>query len=325
MSKTFQEYVLTPTASLGTIPEIAVIVPLYNGRPMLNELCTRLQNSLTTITESYNIFLVDDAGPDDVWPLVQEIALRDKRIKGIRLSRNFGQHYALTAGIDAARAHWYIIMDCDLQDAPEDIAKLYTKALEGHDLVIGLRKKEGHDQLKRRTSKLFYLFFRAFSGVKLDWSVGNYRIFSNAVAEGFRRMREQLRFIPASFEWLGFEPAYVELPHYQRQEGRSSYTLSKLVTLAGQTILAHSQIPLKLMAIFGLVMSVLTFLAAVIYFGRALIFGTNVAGWSSLFVTMLFMGSFQIALMGVLGIYIGKIFDETKGRPLYVVKETTNF
>jgi dolichol-phosphate mannosyltransferase len=324
MSKTLQDNLLPPIVSLGAIPEIAVIVPLYNGRSMLNELCTRLQHSLATITESYSIFLVDDAGPDDVWPLVRELSLRDKRIKGIRLSRNFGQHYALTAGIDAARGRWYIIMDCDLQDAPEDIPKLYAKALEGHDLVVGLRKKEGHDQLKRRMSRLFYMLFRTFSGVKLDWSVGNYRIFSNAVAEGFRGMREQLRFIPASFEWLGFEAAYIELPHHLRQEGRSSYTFSKLMALAGQTILAHSQIPLKLMAILGLAMSVVTFLVAVVYFGRALIFGTSVAGWSSLFVTTLFMGSFQIALMGVLGIYIGKIFDETKSRPLYVVKETIN-
>jgi polyisoprenyl-phosphate glycosyltransferase len=324
MNETSQEYLASSTAPLAATPEIAVIVPLYNGRPMLNELCTRLQHSLAEITENYSIFLVDDAGPDNVWPLVRELSQTDKRIKGIRLSRNFGQHYALTAGIDAARARWYVIMDCDLQDAPEDIPRLYAKALEGHDLVVGLRKKDGHDQLKRRMSRLFYLLFRALSGVKLDWSVGNYRIFSNAVAEGFRRMREQLRFIPASFEWLGFEPAYVELPHYVRQEGRSSYTLSKLMTLAGQTILAHSQIPLKLMAILGLVMSAVTFLMAVIYFGRALVLGTSVAGWSSLFVTTLFMGSFQIALMGVLGIYIGKIFDEAKGRPLYVIKETTN-
>src|SRR5262249_53928861 len=123
MSETSQEYCLSPTVSSREPPEIAVIVPLYNGRPMLNELCTRLQHSLGAITESYNIFLVDDAGPDDVWPLVRELSRGDKRIKGIRLSRNFGQHYALTAGIDVARARWYVIMDCDLQDAPEDIPK----------------------------------------------------------------------------------------------------------------------------------------------------------------------------------------------------------
>src|SRR5580704_7071400 len=165
MSETVQENLLSPIVSLGATPEIAVIVPLYNGRSMLNELCTRLQHSLATITESYSIFLVDDAGPDDVWPLVRELSLRDKRIKGIRLSRNFGQHYALTAGIDAARGRWYIIMDCDLQDAPEDIPHLYAKARDGFDIVTGVRTKLGHNTVKRTSSRLFYALFRFLSGI----------------------------------------------------------------------------------------------------------------------------------------------------------------
>ncbi len=309
---------------LGGIPEIAVIVPVYNGRAMLSELCRRLMELLASITDDFVIFLVDDAATDNPWPLIRELSEADKRIKGIRLSRNFGQHYALTAGIDAARAHWYVIMDCDLQDAPEDIPRLYAKGKQGHDLVIGVRKKEGHRRTKRQLSKLFYALFRLLSGVKLDWSVGNFRIFSNAVADGFRNMREQLRFVPASFEWMGFEAAHIELPHHTRSEGHSSYTLGKLVKLAGNTILAHSQIPLRFVAVLGLCMSVVTFLVALIYFGRAIFYGTTVAGWASIFVTLLFLSSFQIALMGLLGIYIGKTFDEAKRRPLYIIKETTN-
>ncbi len=312
------------SAPFEAVAEIAVIVPVYNGRAMLKELCRRVEEALSKITSNYILVLVDDAGPDNPWPLIRELSQQNARIKGIRLSRNFGQHYALTAGIDAARARWYVIMDCDLQDAPEDIPRLYAKALEGHDVVIGVRKKEGHDRAKRRNSKFFYALFRVLSGVQLDWSIGNFRIFSNAVAGGFREMREQLRFVPASFEWMGFEAAHIELPHHARAEGQSSYTMSKLIRLAANTVLAHSQIPLKFVAILGFVMSTITFLIALTYFGRALLFGANVAGWTSLFVTLLFVSSFQIALMGVLGIYIGKIFDEAKRRPLYIVKDTVN-
>jgi polyisoprenyl-phosphate glycosyltransferase len=310
--------------SRGELPEIAVIVPVYNGRPMLEELCRRLVESVDTITGSFIIVLVDDASPDNPWPLICELGERDARIKGLRLSRNFGQHYALTAGIDVARARWYVIMDCDLQDAPEDIPLLYSKAIEGHDLVAGTRRKEGHGFIKRYSSRLFYALFRVLSGVQLDWSVGNFRIFSDTVAEGFRSMREQMRFLPASFEWMGFNPVYVDLPHHERGQGRSSYTVGRLFKLAMHAILAHSQTPLKIVAGFGLVMSIITLLIAVIFFGRALIFGTEVVGWASLFVTMLLIGSMQIALMGVLGIYIGKTFEETKGRPLYIVRDRVN-
>lgn len=186
------------------VPEIAVIVPIYNGRSMLKELYTRLVACLSSITEDFIIVLIDDAAPDNPWPLICEIGKSDARVKGIQLSRNFGQHYALTAGIDVARAHWYVIMDCDLQDAPEDISVLYDKAIEGHDMVVGVRRKEGHGVIKRHVSRMFYAVFRFLSGVQLDWRIGNYRIFSNRVADGYRDIREQLRFIPASFEWMGF-------------------------------------------------------------------------------------------------------------------------
>jgi glycosyltransferase involved in cell wall biosynthesis len=311
-------------APSDTVPEIAVIVPVYNGRSMLEELYTRLVASLSTITEGFIIVLIDDVAPDNAWPLIRKLGKNDERVKGIRLSRNFGQHYALTAGIDAVRARWYVIMDCDLQDAPEDIPILYNRANEGHDMVVGVRRKEGHALFKRLCSRAFYAIFRFLSGVQLDSSVGNYRIFSNRVADGFRNIREQLRFIPASFEWMGFDPAFVELAHYDRSRGQSSYTFRKLFKLASDTILAHSQTPLKIVAGFGIAMSAVTFAVACIFFGRALIFGTEVVGWASLMVTILFVASLQIALMGVMGIYIGKTFEEAKRRPLYIVKDTVN-
>jgi glycosyltransferase involved in cell wall biosynthesis len=304
--------------------EIAIIVPVYKGRDTLEELCRRLIATLVTITEDFQIILVDDVAPDNPWPLICELASRERRIKGLRLSRNFGQHYALTAGVDLASASWYVIMDCDLQDAPEDIPMLYAKAIEGHDIVTALRVKEGHGYIKRHTSSFFYFLFRAMSGMQIDGSVAVFRIFSNRVASGLRQMREQMRFLPASIEWMGFDHVYVQLPHHKRRHGTSSYTFRNLLKLASHTILAHSQMPLKLVAGLGLAMSIVSFLAAVYYFGRALILGFQVEGWASLMVTILFVGSVQIALMGVLGIYLGKTFEEAKGRPLYIIKDTVN-
>ena len=185
---------------------------------------------------------------------------RNQRIRGVRLRRNFGQHHALTAGIDHARASWYVVMDCDLQDAPEDIPLLFEKAQEGYDIVVGYRKKEGHSFVKRHSSRAFYLLFDILAGIEVDWGVGNFRIFSNNVAEGFREMREQMRFFPASLS-SGFRRGKVALPHHPRLQGISSYTWRKLVSLAGNTILAHSHTPLNIAAGAGFFIAMCSFLA----------------------------------------------------------------
>jgi len=307
------------------IDEIAVVVPVYMGSVFLDELCERLSRTLATITPSYSIVLVDDRGPDNAWPKIQDIGRRNPHVKGIQLSRNFGQHYALTAGIDHARARWYVVMDCDLQDAPEDIPLLYEKAREGCDIVVGLRDKEGHPFLKRAISRLFYRAFNTLAGFELDWSVGNYRIFSDRVADGFRQMREQMRFFPASLSFMGFDVGTVNLPHHPRAAGQSSYTFRKLAKLALDTILAHSEVPLKLVAMFGLGLSVISVLAGLAFAVLALAWDVAVPGWASLIVSIFVLGGVQIFITGVVGIYVGKCFDESKKRPLYFVRDTSNF
>jgi polyisoprenyl-phosphate glycosyltransferase len=304
--------------------DIAIIVPVYMGKAVLEELCERLSKSVHPISELFSIILVDDRSPDNVWPLIVELGKRDHRIRGIQLSRNFGQHYALTAGIDHARAKWYVVMDCDLQDAPEDIPLLYETARQGFDIVVGRRKKEGHGFFKRHSSKVFYKLFNLLAGIDLDWSVGNFRIFSDKVADGFRHMREQMRFFPASLSYMGFDVGIVQLPHNRRREGKSSYTLRKLVSLGGNAILAHSQTPLKIAATLGFVISFLALFAAAAIAVRAMLWGSQVTGWASLIVAVFFVGGFQIFITGIVGIYVGKSFDETKRRPLYFVKCKSN-
>jgi glycosyltransferase involved in cell wall biosynthesis len=305
--------------------EIAVVVPVYMGKAVLRKLCARLVAALETITPDFSIILVDDRAPDDPWPLIRELGREDRRIRGVQLSRNFGQHYALTAGIDHARAEWYVVMDCDLQDAPEDIPLLYAKVREvGFDAIVGVRAKKGHGFAKRHASRLFYRAFNLLAGFELDWSVGNFRIFSDRVAEGFRQMREQMRLFPASLSFMGFSVGTMELPHHPREDGKSSYTFAKLARLAADAILAHSQTPLKVAATFGLMMALLSILAGVAIAVRALVWGIPVTGWASLIVAVFVVGGVQIFITGIVGIYVGKTFEEAKKRPLYFVRDTVN-
>jgi glycosyltransferase involved in cell wall biosynthesis len=316
--------VVAPGSKEHLADEIAVVVPVYQGKAFLSELCRRLITALSTITDNFSIILVDDRSPDNAWPLIEALGHEDPRIRGIQLSRNFGQHHALTAGIDYARARWYVIMDCDLQDAPEDILLLYQKANEGFDMIVAVRNKEGHSATKRMISRLFYTAFNLFAGLDLDWSVGNFRIFSDRVAMGFREMREQLRFVPASLNLMGFEVGRIALPHHSRPAGKSSYTYRKLLRLAGNTIVAHSQVPLKFTAVIGLVIAALSFIAGITIVARVLIWGVSVTGWASLIVAVFMIGGIQIFLTGVVGLYVGKCFEEAKRRPLYFIRATSN-
>lgn len=308
----------------STLDDVAVVIPVFMGKTVLCELCERLVAALSKITCSFSITLVDDRSEDNAWPLICELGQTDRQIHGIQLSRNFGQHYALTAGLDHAHARWYVVMDCDLQDAPEDIALLYAKVNEGFDIVVGVRSKEGHGLVKRTASRSFYAVFNLLAGINLDWSLGNYRIFSNRVADGFRQMREQMRFFPASLSLMGFEVGYVPLLHHPRAQGKSSYTLGKLARLAVNTILAHSQRPLKIAAVFGLFISALSLLAALGIVIRAIFWGATVTGWASLIVAVCGLGGIQIFVTGIVGVYVGKCFEEAKKRPLYFIRETCN-
>jgi hypothetical protein len=215
-------------------------------------------------------------------------------------------------------------MDCDLQDAPEDIPLLYAKALEGFDMVVGTRHKEGHGSLKRIGSRLFYSAFSMLAGFDMDWTVGNFRIFSTQIAAGFREMREQMRCLPASFSIMGFEVGAVELPHHSRPYGKSSYTLGKLIKLGSTMVLAHSQMPLKVAMFSGLAVATLSIMAG-LTITIAAVFGVFlVPGWASLIVAIFAIGGVQIFITGVVGIYVGKCLDEAKRRPLYFVRDLRN-
>ncbi len=304
------------------MPLISVVIPVYKAADCLPELYGRLKQSLETISHDFELILVEDCGGDRSWELIQEISSRDRRVKGIQFSRNFGQHYGITAGIDHASGDWVVVMDCDLQDRPEEIPRLYQKALEGYEVVLANRGPRSDPPLKRFLSWAFYRLFNYLTDTRHDGSVGNFRIISRKVADSFRSMREQLRFFGGLIDWLGFPTATIDVRHDERFAGRSTYTFMKLWRLAVETIIAYSDKPLRLAVKLGFLLSFLSFLYACDIIYRALTENIPVLGWSSLIVSFYFLGGIIIAILGMIGVYLGRTFDETKKRPLYVVAKT---
>ena len=303
--------------------EISVVIPVYKADGCLHELYKRLNDALNKITSDFEIVMVEDCGGDRSWDIIVDLTKQDKRVKGIQFSRNFGQHYSITAGIDHAYGDWIVVMDCDLQDQPEEIPHLYAKALEGYDVVLARRGKRQDSWRKRISSWIFYKMFNYLADVKHDSEVGNFRIISRNVADTFGRMREQLRFFGGLVDWMGFPTANVNVQHATRYEGRSTYNFKKLRKLALDAIIAYSDKPLKLSIKFGFFMSFLSVLFGCYIIFKKILYGFPIVGWASLIVSLYFIGGMIISILGVIGIYLGKTFDETKKRPLYVVRRTT--
>ncbi len=304
-------------------PHISVVIPVYKAEQCLDELYRRLKAALEIISTDFEIVLVEDCGGDNSWQVIERLAAADPRVRGIQFSRNFGQHYGITAGVDYCRGDWVVVMDCDLQDRPEEIPRLYAKAQEGYDVVLARRGARCDPRLKRIISFLFYKIFSYLADIKYDGESGNFRIISRKVATNFRRMGEQLRFFGGLVQWMGFPTASIEVEHAERFEGKSTYTFAKLRKLASETIIAHSDKPLRLAVRFGFLMAFFSFCYGMYILGRVLFYGSAVPGWSSLIVSFYFIGGIIIAILGIIGIYLGKTFDESKKRPLYIVRRAT--
>jgi len=302
---------------------ISVVIPVYRAESCLGELYRRLRAALETVTTDFEIVLVEDCGGDRSWPLIVELAQKDPRVKGIQFSRNFGQHYGITAGLDHCDGDWVVVMDCDLQDRPEEIPRLYAKAQEGHEIVVARRGKRSDPLLKRLSSWLYYSVFSWLADMDYDPQAGNFRILSRKVIGNYRNMRERSRFFGSLINWMGFPASSIDVQHDERFEGESTYTFSKLWRLGAETIIAYSDKPLRLAIRFGFIIAFFAFLYGLYILFLALFHGSPVTGWSSLIVSFYFLGGIIIAILGILGIYLGKTYDETKQRPLYVINHAT--
>ncbi len=302
---------------------ISVVTPIYGCCENLNSLYERLRDTLSTITEDYEIIMVNDASPDNAWETIKELSQKDDRVKGVNLSRNFGQHKAISAGLEYAQGEWTVVMDCDLQDQPEDIIKLYNKAIEGYDIVFGRRFERKDSIYKKFSSKMFYIVNDYLTENKLDSTVANYSIISRRALNSVLRMKEQNRVYSLFANWVGYKKIEIDIEHAKRPEGKSSYTLYKMINLAIDSIVSQSNKPLRLAIKFGFLLSLLSFLYGAWLIVRYYVFSISAEGWTSVMVSIYFIGGLMFANMGMLGLYIGKIFDETKGRPIYLVQETT--
>jgi dolichol-phosphate mannosyltransferase len=305
------------------VAHISVVIPVYRAEACLEELYRRLKDALEPISHDFEIVLVEDCGGDRSWQIIAELAQRDQRVKGIQFSRNFGQHCGITAGLDHCDGDWVIVMDCDLQDRPEEISRLYAKAQEGYEIVLAHRGKRNHPLLKRLLSWTFYRLFSYLADTEYDPQAGNYRIISRKVVAGYRTMRERSRFFGSLVNWMGFPTSSIDVQHADRYDGQSTYTFGKLWRLATETIIAYSDKPLRLAIRCGFLIAALAFLCGVYVLVRNLLYGSPVTGWSSLMVSIYFIGGIIIALLGIIGIYLGRTYDETKKRPLYLILRST--
>lgn len=302
----------------------SVVIPVYGCEKCLFELYKRLKITLEQITNEFEIILVNDASPDGSIEIINKLANLDQRVKGVILSRNFGQHYAITAGLDISSGNWIIVMDCDLQDQPEEILKLYEEASKGFDIVLGRRAIRKDSFLKRLSSKFFYKTFSYLTDTNQDGTIANFGIYNRKIIDTIIGMRENLRFFPTMVKWVGYRVSSIDIDHNSRGSGKSGYSLKKLIKLAIDVILAFSDKPLKITVKLGIYISLFSFIYAVYIVIRALLGIQNLLGWSSLIVSIWFFSGIMIFIMGIIGIYIGKIFDEVKKRPLYIVDRYIN-
>ena len=304
--------------------KLSVVSPVYHGEKMLEELVQRIHAAIRPLMDDYDIILVNDCSPDDSWRKITEICAKDKQVKGINLSRNFGQPYAITAGLSYAKGDYVAVIDCDLQNKPEDLPAMYQKALEGYDIVSARRVVRDDTFLKRMSSLVFHKTYDFLSGFDTDKAVAEFGIYSQKVVKVYCSIPEYSRSFVELVHTLGFKKSTVDVLHDHRLEGKSSYNLHRLLTLSFNSIISNSNRPLYLAVTLGLIMSALSFLMA-IYNIIAKFAGFNeVEGYTSTIFSIWFVGGIILFMMGVLGLYIGKIFDQVKGRPVFIVSETLN-
>ena len=304
--------------------KISVVSPVYRAENILDTLVERIENSVSKLTSDYEIILVEDGGPDDSWGKIEKLTQSNSRITGIQLSRNFGQHCAITAGLDQASGDWIVVMDCDLQDQPEEISKLLAKAEEGYDVVLASRYNRIDGYFKKLFSKLFYRTLSYLTGSEHDETIANFGIYHKKVINAVVAMREPIRFFPSMVKWVGFKTTRVEVEHAAREEGESNYNFGRLIQLAINIVLAFSDKPLQILIKVGAMISFGSILIAFIYIYKWLMGDIEVLGFTSLIVSIWFLSGLIMATLGVVGIYVGKTFEGVKNRPIYVVKTKIN-
>ena len=300
---------------------ISIVSPVYRAEKILPILVSEINLVMERIGEDYEIILVDDRSPDNSWEVMKVLSSQNPKIKSIRLSRNFGQHSAIFAGLTKTKGDWVVVMDCDMQDQPKEIAKLYKKALEGYDIVLGQRENRKDKFLKKLSSKLFYKVFNYLSGGQFNNEIGNFGIYKKKVIDSILNISDYIKFFPLFINWVGFKSVSIPIEHGEREEGKSSYSISRLLKLAFNVIVSFSDKPLRLFINFGLGISILSFVLGIYYLYLSITHKITQPGFSSLILSIWFLSGIIISCIGIVGVYLGKTFDQAKGRPTFIIDE----
>ena len=303
--------------------KISVVIPVYGCRAALPELYRRVSEAVKTITDDYELILVNDNCPQNSWEVIEGLCGRDKHVVGIELARNFGQMKAILAGMDNADGDWVVVMDCDLQDKPEEIPNLYNKAIEGYDAVFARRKDRKDGWFKKFQSAMYYKVYRYATDSDFDGDVCNFSIISRQVKDEYCKLRELHRGYLEYINWIGFRKAIIDVEHCERYEGKSAYDFKRKMEMALELLTSQSNKILKLFVKTGFLFTVLSAIAAVVLIVKY--FVTHVTeGWTSIIVLNLLIGGVLMTALGIVGLYVGNIFMQVKERPLYVVRQIKN-
>lgn len=303
---------------------ISVVSSVYQAAACVDEFQRRVSAALAGITDAYEIILVDDGSLDVSWDRITELARQDSRVRGLRLSRNFGQHLAIAAGLSASRGTYVIVLDCDLQDPPELIPQLVEQADAGYDVVATIRRSRSASWFRTNASKLFYLLTRMLSSPYVRPNSNTFSLIKRKVVKAYLRTFDRYSPYPFVLNWLGFRTTYIEMDHARRAAGSSSYTLTKLVRVAVNGLVTQSTRLLHISTVIGLLFSVLS-LIQIIWIIYIKLTRTGVLpGWASVMAVLWFVGGTILFSLGVVGLYLTRMFEQTQNRPPFVIGESTD-
>ena len=303
-------------------PLLSVLVPVYNEAQVLTEFHARLRRVLNESSESFEIIYINDGSKDDSLQLIKYIRDDDESVSYIDLSRNFGKEIAMTAGLDHCRGDAVVLIDADLQDPPELIPAFLEKWRDGYDNVYATRRRrEGETALKRATASLFYRVIGSLSHTEIPANTGDFRLLSRRAVDSLNKLRESHRFMKGLYAWIGYPSISVEYDRDPRFAGQTKFNYWKLWNFAIEGITSFSVAPLKISSYFGGAVAFLAGISGCVIIGKTIFYGEQVHGYPSLMCSILFLGGVQLMAIGVLGEYVGRMFNQTKGRPLYLVNE----
>ncbi len=305
---------------------ISIVVPLYNEEEVIGESYNRLTTVMQSIEEDYELIFINDGSRDRTAFLAAEIAEKDKHVRLVCFSRNFGHQIAITAGMDYARGDAVVIIDADLQDPPEVIPQMVEKWKEGYHVVYGKRtKRHGETIFKKVTAKVFYRFLQRMTQVDIPTDTGDFRLIDRKVCDTMKRLGERNRYVRGLVSWVGYKQYALEYVRDERFAGETKYPLKKMLRLAMDGIASFSYKPLKLATLVGFMLSGLSFLYLLFVLIQKLCGFPTVAGWASILAVQLFFNGVVLIILGIMGSYIGRIYEECKERPLYIVQEEIGF